>query len=208
MRKKEFSTIVFTTLKKKYPNIHSFLNHDSVFQLLMAVILSAQCTDARVNKVTPVLFKQFGDIEKMATASVQDIISLIQSVSYFNTKASHLILCAKKLKNEFNGIVPNTLETLITLPGVGRKTANVVLGQGFGKPGITVDTHVKRLSRRMGFTKEKNPIKIEFDLQKLWPISWWSDYSTVLILHARETCKAIKPRCDLCEFSHHCPKKM
>jgi len=207
MTKKTFSKWVFQTLKEQYPDVHSFLTHNSPFQLLIAVILSAQCTDERVNQVTPVLFKRFPDAEALAKANIEDVRQLIRSISYCNTKAKHLIECSKKIQSIFHGKVPEELDLLIQLPGVGRKTANVILGQVFSKPGITVDTHVKRLSYRMGFTKKKDPEKIEYDLQKLWAKDTWSCFSTVLILHGRQTCKARNPQCETCIFNAHCPKE-
>lgn len=206
MKNRKWAIKVYETLDLQYPNVSTFLNHGSPFQLLVAVIMSAQCTDARVNLVTPALFEKFPTPEAMSQGSVDEIRELIKSISFCNVKALHIQETAVQIMTRFGGEVPSTLDELITFPGVGRKTANVILGQIFGLPGITVDTHVKRLSRRMGFTKQEDPVKVEQDLMKLWPIEIWSNFSTVLILHGRQTCHARRPDCENCVFVTDCPR--
>ncbi|MSR88986.1 MAG: endonuclease III [Candidatus Margulisbacteria bacterium] len=205
-KNRKWAVKVYEALDALYPNVSTFLDHGSPFQLLVAVIMSAQCTDARVNLVTPALFKKFPTAEAMSQGSVDEIRELIKSISFCNVKALHIQETAGQIVSKFGGEVPNTLDDLITFPGVGRKTANVILGQIFDLPGITVDTHVKRLSRRMGFTKQEDPVKVEKDLMKLWPIEIWSNFSTVLILHGRRVCHARRPDCENCIFVIDCPR--
>ena len=178
----------------------------TAFELLIAVLLSAQCTDAQVNKVTPALFQAYPTPEAMAAASPDAIKHLINAINYNTTKARHCQETATHLVERFNSTVPDTLEQLVTLPGVGRKTANVILSQWFRKPGIAVDTHVARVSRRLGFHDKVNPTDIEMALKKTWPIQQWSDACTVLILHGRQVCHARNPKCDACFLNTHCPK--
>jgi endonuclease-3 len=173
--------------------------------LLVAVILSAQCTDERVNLVTPALFKAFPDPNALAEAPLEEVMRYIQSVNYYKTKSLNIIKTAVMIRDLYAGTVPADLSHLIQLPGVGRKTANVVLGQAFGVPGITVDTHVKRLSQRWGFSTHDDPVRVEQDLMRIWPKETWIDFSTMTILHARQTCKAIKPFCATCLLSDLCP---
>ena len=206
-KKSEEANSCFQILKTKNPNLKTFLYHESDFQLLIAVILSAQCTDAMVNKVTPDLFKHFPTAEKLAKATQSQIETLIKKINYYKTKSKNIIKTAQSIQSNHHGKVPETLSTLITLPGVGRKTANVIIGQAFNQPGITVDTHLKRVSKRMGWTRQEDPTKIETDLSKIWPKEIWTDFSTLIILHGRETCKARKPLCKICPIEMHCPKK-
>lgn len=203
MSDKKRALFIFNVLSHLFPNAKTELHHNSPFQLLIATILSAQCTDERVNKVTPALFEQFPTPLAFSEASLSAIKEAIKSINFFNNKALNIQKTAHILRDQ-NGI-PETLEGLTALPGVGRKTANVVLGQAFGVPGITVDTHVKRLSNRLGFTTESDPEKIESDLMTLWAPSMWIEFSTVLILHGRATCKARKPQCTGCPIRHYCP---
>ena len=196
---------IFDTLQETYPPVTTFLTHRNVFELLIAVILSAQCTDERVNMVTPSLFEALPTPQDFVDAALDDIKELIKSINFFNNKAINIQKTASILVNDFQGEVPNQLDDLIRLPGVGRKTANVVLGQAFNIPGITVDTHVKRLSTRLKFTKQNEPEKIEQDLMKRWAISTWIDFSSLLILHGREVCNARKPKCGECVISQACP---
>lgn len=205
MNKKERALHVYANLDKKYPNVTTFLTHNSTFELLIAVILSAQCTDARVNLVTPNLFKRFPNPENLAYADIDSVRNAIKSINFFNNKAINIQKTAKLIYEKYNNTVPDTLDALIELAGVGRKTANVVLGQAFGIPGITVDTHVKRVSNRLGFTKHTDAVKAERDLMTLWPKNIWSNFSTVLILHGRDVCDSRKPKCDLCSFGQICP---
>ncbi|RAP31619.1 endonuclease III [Candidatus Marinamargulisbacteria bacterium SCGC AG-343-D04] len=197
---------VYSILKKAYPNLTTFLEHKNHFELLIAVILSAQCTDERVNKTTPGLFKQFPTAKALGNGNLDDIKHCIKSINFFNNKSKNIKETALILDKKYNGTVPDTLNELIKLPGVGRKTANVILGQAFGKPGITVDTHVNRLSRRLGFTQKKEAVPVEMDLQKVWKEDIWSDFSTVLIYHGRQICTARKAKCDDCIIEHLCPK--
>ena len=204
-KKRENSLWAYSILDKKYPNVSTFLNHETSFQLLIAVILSAQCTDERVNKVTPKLFKKFGTPQLLGEAPLEEIKECIKSVNFFNNKSINIKNTAQIIHHEYKGKIPEERDLLTQLPGVGRKTANVVLGQAFGKPGITVDTHVKRVTTRLGLTNNKDAVKIEFDLMKIWKDDIWSNFSTVLILHGRNTCKAQKPLCIECCIKKNCP---
>jgi len=195
---------VFTILKNKFPNVSTFLTHDNPYQLLIAVILSAQCTDQRVNLVTPKLFERFPTPKDLANAPIDHIADTIKSINFFNNKAKNIQKTAALIHTHHNDKVPPDLDILITFAGVGRKTANVVLGQSFGIPGITVDTHVNRVSNRLGFTKHKDAVKSEKDLMACWPKDMWIDFSTILILHGRTRCKSQKPDCQNCELLPHC----
>lgn len=175
-------------------------------QLLVAVILSAQCTDARVNMVTPALFTRFPDARALADAPREELESLIKSTGFFRSKAKHIQECCRMLVEKYNGELPRTIEEFTQLPGVGRKTANVVLGEVFRIPGITVDTHVGRLSRRLGLTTHKDPEKVERDLMAIIPKESWIDFSHQLILHGREVCAARRPQCDACALRQWCPQ--
>tara|TARA_A100001015_G_C15032350_1_gene734030 strand:- start:2519 stop:3163 length:645 start_codon:yes stop_codon:yes gene_type:complete len=201
----ERSILIFDTLKRIYPPVTTFLFHKNEFELLIAVILSAQCTDDRVNIVTPSLFEHFPTPESFVAAPLSAIKEQIKSINFFNNKAANIKKTAEILVNKYDSIVPSSLNDLIQLPGVGRKTANVVLGQAFNIPGITVDTHVKRLSNRLKFTREDDAVKVEYDLMKRWPEDTWIDFSTLLILHGRNVCNARKPKCPDCAISMHCP---
>lgn len=192
-------------LCKLYPDADCELDFKDSFQLLISVILSAQTTDVQVNKVTPGLFKKFPTAKALAEGSLDEIKELIKATGFFNAKATNIQRCAQALVERFNGEVPKTLDELTTLPGAGRKTANVVLGVAFGVPGWTVDTHVQRLSARLGLTKETDPYKIELDLQKTFPDKDWSKYSITLIWHGRRLCFAKKPDCAHCPINHLCP---
>jgi len=193
--------------KKLYPKTEPALKHNGPFEMLCAVILSAQCTDARVNLVTPELFKRFGTPQKMAKAKREDIESIIKSTGFFRAKAKSLQESAKKIVTDFSGEVPQTMAELLTLQGVARKTANVVLGDCFNVvEGVVVDTHVKRLSYRLGLTKNTDPKKIEQDLMKSFPKKYWYYLSNALIYHGRRVCDARKPKCELCTLTKLCPK--
>jgi endonuclease-3 len=200
--------IVFSRLTSRFPNVGTFLDHRNAFELLIAVILSAQCTDARVNMVTPGLFEQFSTPAELANAPIAQIESAIKSINFFRSKSQRIKETAKILCDRYHSEVPDQLDDLIQLPGVGRKTANVVLGQVFGQPGITADTHVKRVSKRLGFTLHTDPVKVEFALMKVWDQSTWTDFSSILILHGRETCHARRPICESCILSDICPQAM
>ncbi len=190
---------IFAELGKLYPNAHCELDFRTPYQLMVAAILSAQCTDTRVNLVTPALFRKFPTPQKMAAASPNDIRTLIKSVTFFNNKTKSIHKNAKMVMEKYNGRVPQTLFELVHLPGLGRKTANVVLGDGFSKAeGIVVDTHVIRLSQRLGLTKNKDAVKIERDLMPLCPQKDWPQVSHRLIWHGRRMCTARKPACEKC----------
>jgi len=196
---------IMTLLCRQYPDAFCELNFKTPFQLLISVILSAQTTDASVNKVTPNLFREFPDAAALSRANPERVRELIKSTGFFNAKANNIQACAQKLVEEFDGQVPKDQASLITLPGVGRKTANVVLGVLYDIPGWSVDTHVQRLSQRLGFTKETDPVKIEKDLEKLFPNQDWSKLSITLIFHGRRICTARKPACDKCPVDKLCP---
>ncbi|MFM8270632.1 MAG: endonuclease III [Pseudomonadota bacterium] len=196
---------VFSILKKDYPNPKTELYYEDPFQLLIAVILSAQCTDARVNSVTPQLFKKFPTAADLAKASAPEVETIIHSCGFYKNKTKAIIQTSKSLMEQFRGSVPHTMEDLISLSGVGRKTASVILNQAFDKPAIAVDTHVARVSFRLGWTKSKNPLIIERDLKQLLPESLWALVNGTLILHGRRVCKARKPLCNQCQIASLCP---
>jgi len=183
------------------------LTHDNPFQLLVATILSAQCTDERVNMVTPVLFSKYQDAQSFAKAKQQDIEKIIHSTGFFRAKAKNILGASRAIVRDHDGRVPETLEQLVALPGIGRKTANVVLGTAFGHAeGVVVDTHVGRLSRRLGLTRETDAGKAERDLMGLLPRSKWIEFSHRLIWHGRRICMARKPLCDSCPLAVECPR--
>jgi endonuclease III len=202
---KSKSRQMMQTLCDFYPDAHCELTFDSPFQLLIATILSAQTTDVSVNKVTPQLFKRFPDARSLAEADLDEIKKIIKITGFFNAKAVNIQKCAQQLVEKFKGKVPVDPEKLVTLAGVGRKTANVVLGVAYGVPGWTVDTHVQRLAKRLGFTKNSDPLKIEQDLEKLFPNEDWSKLSITLVWHGRRMCFARKPACQLCPINQLCP---
>lgn len=192
-----------------YPDAHCALTYETPLQLLMATILSAQCTDERVNQVTPHLFKAYPDVYALAQAKVADIEVIVKSTGFFRNKAKSIKGASEKIVEDFGGEVPRTLEALITLPGVGRKTANVVLGNAYGiNVGVVVDTHVSRLSQRLGLTLHKDPVKIEQDLMTLVPRKNWTLWSHWMIWHGRKVCKAIRPRCGECQLANLCPSRV
>jgi endonuclease-3 len=199
------SAEILKRLKVLYPVAICELTHENAFQLLAATILSAQCTDARVNMVTPALFAEFPTAEKLAQANVVRVEELVRSTGFYQTKAKNLIGMASGVMTRFGGEVPREVEDLITLPGVGRKTANVLRSVVFDLPGLAVDTHVGRLSRRLGLTVEEDPVKVEYELNALFPPKDWGGFSLRLILHGRRVCDAKKPACHSCEFSDICP---
>jgi endonuclease-3 len=202
---KSIAKEMMARLKALYPDADCELNFDSPFQLLTAVIMSAQTTDVQVNKVTGKLFSRFPTAKALAEGSIEEIKEIIKPTGYYNAKAQSIQTCAQQLVQRFGGKVPDTLEELTTLPGVGRKTANVVLGVQFGQRGWTVDTHVQRLTKRLGLTKNDDPYKIELDLQKLFPDEDWSKLSITIIWHGRRMCFARKPDCLSCPLKEICP---
>jgi endonuclease-3 len=197
---------ICTSLEKLYPDAHCALDHQTPLQLLIATILSAQCTDVRVNMVTPALFSKYKSAADFAKAKPSELEPMIASTGFFRNKAKSIIDCCRILVDKHNGKVPRTQDELVELPGVGRKTANVVLGNAYGVPGITVDTHVGRLSRRLGLTLEEDPVKVEFELMKLIPQADWTIFSHRMIFHGRQVCFARKPNCPGCIMNKFCPK--
>jgi endonuclease III len=193
-------------LRQLYADVFTGLKHENPLQLLVATILSAQCTDARVNTVTPALFARFKTARDFAGCDIRELEALVKPTGFYKNKARNIRACCEAIVARFGGEVPATLEDLVTLPGVGRKTANVVLGDAFETPGITVDTHVGRLSRRLGLTRHRDPVKVEFALMELVPQTEWTDFSHRLILHGRKVCYARKPRCETCALAGLCPK--
>ncbi|MCX8034852.1 MAG: endonuclease III [Candidatus Dojkabacteria bacterium] len=192
-----------------YPDVPHFLHHKNVFEFLIAVILSAQTTDNKVNQVTPKLFARFPDHKSLAKADLSEVMDIIKEINYYKTKSKHIIETAKIIEADFGGKVPNNIEDLLKLKGVGRKVANVILCDYFNKPvGIVVDTHVKRVSYRLGFTNEKNPEKIEKDLMNKIPKKYWTKISKQLILIGRNFCHPRKPNCDKCPLSEICTKNL
>ena len=203
--KKVRAKVIYRQLTKNYPNVRCELDYKNAFQLLVATVLSAQCTDKRVNQTTPILFKKYPNPQKMAKADLRDIQRLVMSTGFFRAKAKNIKGLSNKIIEEFDGKVPSNLEDLITLPGVGRKTANVVLGHAFGIPGITVDTHFGRLSRRFGWSKQNNPVRVEFEVGELIPEKEWTNLSQRMIWHGRRVCHSRKPACGACALAKLCP---
>jgi endonuclease III len=204
---KHQATQVVRLLHESYPEAHCALKYRTALQLLVATILSAQCTDVRVNIVTPELFKKYPTAADFANASLPELEKAIQSTGFFRNKAKNIQACCKKIVEEHNGKVPNTLDELVELPGVGRKTANVVLGSWFEIPsGVVVDTHVGRISKRLGLTKHNDAVKVEQDLIKIVPQKSWIDFSHQMIFHGRAICIARRPLCEKCTMAKICPK--
>lgn len=209
MTKLERAQALAPQLKRLYPDAHCALIHQNAFQLLVATLLSAQTTDEKVNQVTPTLFKIFPDCFALAQAEIEQVEALIKQINYYKTKARHLVEMSTLLVNRFEAKVPQSLELLITLPGVGRKTANVVLGNAFGiASGVVVDTHVGRLSRRIGLTRHSDPEKVNQELQKLFPKKVWVQLSHWLIYHGRQVCNARSPHCEICQIESLCLRRI
>ncbi|MEX0886426.1 MAG: endonuclease III [Phycisphaeraceae bacterium] len=198
---------VYRKLAATYPDAHCALQHDNPFQLLVATILSAQCTDVRVNMVTPALFKRYSDAAALANAKQADVEALVRTTGFYRNKARSLIGAARAITDHHAGEVPRTMNELLALPGVARKTANVLLGNAFNiNVGVVVDTHVARLSHRLGFTRHTDAKKIELDLIPLFPKKNWTMLAHLLIFHGRSICKARTPLCDTCPVNRDCPK--
>ena len=193
-------------LEAAYPEAHCALTHQNPWQLLVATILSAQCTDVRVNLVTPKLFERFPDPVSMASADLAELEELVRSTGFFRNKAKNLIGCAAELLRSHNGVVPQELSELVDLPGVGRKTANVILGNAFDVPGMVVDTHVGRLARRLGWAIARTPVGVEEQLCKLLPPERWTQTAHVLIFHGRQCCRAQTAWCSACPVVDRCPQ--
>ena len=203
------ATEIFTRLKRAYPDAHCELDHETPLQLLMATILSAQCTDKRVNMVTPLLFRTYPTAQSLADARREDLEEMIKSTGFFRNKTKSLIALGKALVERHNGEVPDSMDALVKLPGVGRKTANVILGNAFRKnEGVVVDTHVGRLSVRLGLTRQTDPVKVEQELMPLFPQEEWAMLAHVLVFHGRRICFARSPKCEVCTLSEICPSSM
>ena len=200
------ASAVYDQLLALYPDAHCELDFKTPFQLLVATILSAQCTDKRVNMVTPVLFSRYPTVESLARAKQEHVEEIIKSTGFFRNKAKSIIAMAGAVVDRHGGEVPSTLAELVTLPGVGRKTGNVILGNAFDvNEGVVVDTHVGRLAVRLGLTRETDPVKVEQELMKLFPQERWTMLAHLLIFHGRRVCDAKKPRCAECTLSQICP---
>lgn len=195
---------VLDILEKEYPNAKIALNFKTPLELLIATILSAQCTDERVNKTTPMLFKRYATVKDYADADLKELEEYISSINFFRNKAKNIQACCKNIVGKFGGRIPAVLEELVSLPGVGRKTANIILGGAFGKDAIAVDTHVKRISNRIGLAASDNPDKIEQELCRIIPQKRWAKTTTLLILHGRNTCIAKTPKCEICPVKRYC----
>jgi endonuclease-3 len=201
----ERAAAILKTLNSRYPQVKPQLFYRNPFELLVATILSAQCTDSQVNRVTPGLFKRMRKPQEFVKTPVTEIERLVRPTGFYRNKARNIKACCEALIERHGGRVPRTLEELVALPGVGRKTANVVLGAAFDTPGVVVDTHVGRISGRLGLTQNKDPKKIELDLMRILPRQEWSDFSLRLIFFGRETCTARKPKCPICPLDPLCP---
>jgi endonuclease-3 len=206
MTKKERALNAVEVLKQAYPQAVCSLNASNPFELLVAVRLSAQCTDARVNLVTPALFAKYKTLDDYANADVKDVENIIHSCGFYKSKAESIVGMAKMVRDDFNGVVPDTIEQLVTLPGVGRKTANLIVGDVYGKESIVVDTHMIRISNRIGLVNVKEPVKIEMALKKIIPSEEGSDFCHRIVLFGRDVCSARKPKCDVCPMYDNCKR--
>ncbi|WGV26582.1 endonuclease III [Halotia branconii] len=206
LSKKQRVLEILVRLKHLYPDAVCSLNYSTPVQLLVATILSAQCTDERVNKVTPALFARFPDAASLAIADLVELENLVRSTGFYRNKAKNIQAACRMIVAEFDSVVPNQMPQLLQLPGVARKTANVVLAHAYGiNAGVTVDTHVKRLSQRLGLTENPDPTRIEKDLMELLPQTDWENWSIRLIYHGRAICKARSPNCEACQLADLCP---
>lgn len=208
MTKQEIALKAVEALKKKYPDAICSLVYTDPLQLLIATRLAAQCTDARVNMVTPALFERFKTVDDFAAATPDEVAEYIKSCGLYKTKSKDIVEMAKTLKNDFGGVVPDNIDDLIKLPGIGRKTANLVCGDIFGKPAVVVDTHCIRITRRLGLHDLKDQKKIEFELRKLLPPDESNDFCHRIVLHGRAVCQARKPMCENCCMQKFCKKKI
>lgn len=206
MTKKQIAQMAVEALKKEYPDAICSLQYTDPLQLLIATRLAAQCTDARVNMVTPELFKRFPTVDDFAKATAEEVAEYIKSCGLYKTKSRDIVEMAKTLKDKFGGVVPDNIDDLITLPGIGRKTANLIVGDIFGKPAVVVDTHFIRITRRLGLHNLKDQKKIEFELRKLLPPEESNDFCHRVVLHGRAVCDARKPKCDMCCMKDFCRK--
>lgn len=208
MRKKEIALKAIEALKKEYPEAICSLNASNPFELLVATRLSAQCTDARVNIVTPALFEKYKTLEDYANANLEDVENLIKSCGFFRTKASDIIGMAQKIISDFNLTVPDNIEDLTSLPGVGRKTANLICGDVYHKPAVVADTHLIRITNRLGLVETKDPKKVETELKKILPPEESNDFCHRVVLHGRAVCIARKANCEICSMKDFCKKKI
>lgn len=206
MTKKERALKAVEILKTEYPEAICSLNASNPFELLVAVRLSAQCTDARVNLVTPALFEKYKTLDDYANADIKEVEKLVKSCGFYKNKASSIIGMAQMVRDNFGGVVPDTIEALTTLPGVGRKTANLIVGDVYGKESIVVDTHMIRISNRIGLVNVKEPVKIEMALKRIIPAEEGSAFCHRIVLFGRDTCSARKPKCDICPMAEICKK--
>lgn len=208
MTKKDLALKAIDALKEKYPEAICSLVASTPFELLVATRLSAQCTDARVNIVTPPMFAKYRTIEDFATADVSDVEDFVRPCGFFRTKAADIVGMAQMILSEFNGVVPDNIEDLTRLPGVGRKTANLICGDVYGKPAVVADTHLIRISNRIGLVETKDPKKVESELKKILPPEESNDFCHRCVLHGRDTCTARKVKCDMCNLNEFCKKKI
>lgn len=204
MTKKQKTLAAIEALKKEYPDAECALTYSNPLELLIATRLSAQCTDARVNMVTPALFARFPTLDDYIAGSEEEIAQYIHTCGLYRTKARDIYAMCRKLKEQFNGKVPDNMEDLLTLPGIGRKTANLILGDIYGQPAVVTDTHFIRICGRLGLTESKVPQKVEDDLRKLLPPEESSDFCHRIVLHGRAVCEARKPKCDICCMKDFC----
>ena len=196
---------IIKALIKAYPDAKCSLDFKTPFQLMVAVVLSAQCTDERVNKTTPSIFAKYPNLEDFVNIPIEELEKLIHSCGFYKNKAKNLKLASEKIMNDFNGILPNNMKDLTSIPGVGRKSANVIMLDAFNNPqGIAVDTHAKRLSNRIGFSNEEDPLKVEQDLLEIIPNKYYKDVNHIFVWHGRNICTAKKPKCDICPISKWC----
>lgn len=204
MKNQDIVTII-ETLKKYYPDATCSLNFESPFQMVIAVMLSAQCTDERVNKTTPYLFKKYGTPETMCNVELKELEKIIHPCGFYKNKARNVKATAEILVNKYNGVVPQTMKELMQLPGIGRKSANVIMLEAFNSPqGIAIDTHAKRVSNRLGLSENSDPEKIEMDLLKIIPKKYYYDVNHLFVWHGRKTCTARNPKCDVCPVYKYC----
>ncbi|HZK21748.1 MAG TPA: endonuclease III [Oscillospiraceae bacterium] len=204
MTKKQKALHIIEALKKKYPHSICSINADTPFELLVATRLSAQCTDARVNKITPALFRRYKTLDDYANADIAEVEKFVHSCGFYRTKARDIVGMAAMLRDEYNGVLPDTIEELIKLPGVGRKTANIIVGDVYNKPAVVCDTHLIRITNRIGLVDTKVPEKVEMALRKILPPHESNDFSHRMVLFGRETCTARKAHCDKCEIAIYC----
>jgi endonuclease-3 len=196
---------VIEILRKEYPDAKCTLDYKTPHQLMVAAILAAQCTDERVNIVTPELFRKYPNVEAFASAGQSELEGMVKATGFFRNKAKAIIASAREIVGDYDGNVPDTIEDLISLSGVGRKTANLIVGDAYGKPAIIVDTHVKRVTKRLGFTDNGDPTKIEFELREILPVDEYTHFNHLIVAHGRAVCKAPTPKCEICALLDLCP---